>query len=117
MFRQKTVELCRLVSSARWDRAQPVLCAHGQYVQQAFHGGGPSSGSHSDAGPQTDAFTEKLQEKGRKELESLTTRAQDDEDDWVDVWPHSLHCPDTYALPVHNLAAHACTAANVSMFF
>lgn len=86
MFRQKTPELYRLVESyARLDRAQPVLFTA---VQHASQGGAPSSGSAAaDAGPQTDSFTEKLQSKVSRELESLTSKAQDDDDDWVDVSP------------------------------
>lgn len=91
MLRQKPAELFRLLvgSSAHLDRA-----LFAPSVQQAFHGGGPSSGtdaSPSEAGPKTDAFTEKLQEKGRKELESLTSKPQDEDDDWVDVWPVCKH--------------------------
>ena len=91
MFRQRPLQLFtqELAASLRLDRAQSALFVPA--VQQAFHGGGPNAGaSPSDAsGPQTDAFTEKLQEKGRKELESLTSKPQDDDDDWVDVWPAS----------------------------
>lgn len=91
MLRQKSSGLFRLVvSSARLNGAQPELLL--PLVQTAFrsHGGPGSGSSPSDEGPQTDAFTEKLQEKGMKELESLTFKTQDD-DDWVDVWPACLH--------------------------
>lgn len=87
MLRQKPLQLFRSVieSPLSLDRAQPPVFVAA--VQQACHGGGPSPGSsRSDtSGPHTDAFTEKLQEKGRKELESLTPKSQEDEDDWVDV--------------------------------
>lgn len=87
MLRQKPLQLFRsaIESFFNLDRAQPPVFVAA--VQQAFHGGGPSPGSSpSDtSGPHTDAFTEKLQEKGRKELASLTSKPQEDEDDWVDV--------------------------------
>lgn len=87
MLRQRVFDIFRLstTSASRLDRFQPVLAS--QVVQQAFHGGGPkpSGSSPTDSGPQTDAFTEKLQEKGVKELEALTSKPEDDADDWVDV--------------------------------
>lgn len=67
------------------------------YTSQTAGNGhsGPAPASSSQAAvPALDPYSEKVQEKGRKELEELTKQPDPMEDEWVDV-RLLLNAPDS----------------------
>lgn len=55
-----------------------------RFVRQS-NGGAASNAAPQQGAPALDPYSEKLQEKGTKELEQLTGQHDATDDDWVDV--------------------------------
>lgn len=62
-----------------------------RFIRESHEGTVPHA-SPQKGSPGVDQYTEKVEAKGRKELEQLTEQSHPPDDDWVDVWTSCILC-------------------------